>query len=372
MAKDNSTRTKWWERLRTILLPDHRGYAPPSERPTDELLTARRRAVAGHALWTLVLLCALVALVPAVVALVALVPIVAGQGGDPAIQVEAAIKGLRATRTKDQHLFMLPLVGGVLVASYFFVFNQATHDEYGVDEDTPEHDPLSVRTFLGIQLALVLLCAVVGSAWMALPPESEAMDWAVAAAALTLAYLCCSLARLVMSDHVRALSWSYSQWEAWARSQAARADSLKRSGTKPFGVRSAAGAAGYLFIPLSLFSCGLAAVSRSEVPVVWTLYAWLPGGLLAIDAFVASSKRVSAKWGSLIVMRLLEGVTFLGLGFALLASDGLVRLSAVAWLGCLWYSYRSVSAKYGADLDLRHLEWNSSSIKTSEAAVQHR
>lgn len=202
----------------------------------------------------------------------------------------------------------------------------------------------------------MLLLGVWASLWTTVPPKTEPIDWVIVSIAFPIAYLYSALARLVMSDYVRALRWSHHQWEAWRKEQSRRASALRDSGVDSLTPRRAPIALANTLAPPSIAACLMAATTAAPLIDTWVLFALLPSVLLACDIFSSSMRRVTRRWSGLVICRLMIAATVLAPAVLLFTLGGAWRILLAIWLGSLWYGRWCTNRRFGGELDLRLLE----------------
>ncbi len=336
--------------LRSIFLPERQPQATDARRPKDPALAKRRRRVTAHALETGALMIAFAALLPA--AITAITIILRGPEDNFLNHSWETIVGLRGARDPEQDSMILPIVSGVLVASYFFVFQRTFESDRDVQTDE-SLDPNGEKSFLGLLLGLVLLLGVWASLWTTIPPEAQPIDWVIVSIATPIAYLYSALARLVMSDYVRALQWSHEQWEAWRKEQSRRASALRDSGVDSLTPRRVTIALASVLLPPSIASCLMAAATAVPLFETWTIFALLPSALLACDIFSSSVRRVTRRWSGLVICRILTATVLLAPAVLLFSLGGVWRALLSVWLGSLCYGHWCATRRVGGELDLR-------------------
>lgn len=367
MAGDSTAKQQsHWAKVRKILLPGPQAQVPDGTRPTDRALSRRRSQVVGHGASTLLLMVATAASVPALVVVVA-IPLHGSATGELA-QAGQAIYDLRSARASDQNGLMLQLVAGILISSFFLVFKAPPQTR--VSPCDTGSDPFGEKTFLGILLGTLLLLGVLGASWVALPPEGEPVDWSVVIIGLLMAYLCAAVARLVLSDHVRALQWSHEQWDEWARIQANRAAALRRDGVRALDWQSAMLATSYLLVPASLVAFGMVSATGVRLLATWTMFALLPASLVAGEIVAARAKRVSRRWSGLIAARLIVVPMLLILAMLILDWSEVGYALRALWFASLWYGYNNVKKRFRGSLDLWHLDFGTPKAATTPGATK--
>lgn len=346
--------THWKNGLRTIVWPTRRPSVSDGKHPENPTLRKWRWKIAGHALSTLIIMMACGAALPVLIFLIEIV--LKGPSADAGAQAWDSVVGIREKRSPGEDRFVLQIVAGLVVASYFFIFQR----EPTLGDEPHDHsgDPAGEKTFLAVMLGIVLLLGVCAAWWVAVPPNGAPVIRTMGVVGLVLAYICAALARLVMSDHIQTLQWSESQWQRWAATQAVRATELSRSGVTPFGWRSAALASMYLVLPVSLATAVLCGLTSMPPVEAFFYFALLPAVLLGVDFRMSRGRRVTLRWGNFALGKLMLLIIILpALALPLWGAPWIFFIPA--WLACLLYGRFAIARRFAGELDLRLLQSSS-------------